>query len=95
MGLGLHRRPLDFLLFSDFAVVIAYVHLYTLLMIAPIANSLSKIDRSLLEAARDAGASRWQTMANVDHSPEQDRDRARLDPGRDAGDGRLLRRARR
>jgi putative spermidine/putrescine transport system permease protein len=65
MALGLTSRPLDFLLFSDFAVVVAYVHLYTLLMVAPIANSLSKIDRSLLEAARDAGASRWQTMAYV------------------------------
>jgi putative spermidine/putrescine transport system permease protein len=65
MGLGLTNRPLDFLLFSDFSVVIAYVHLYTLLMIGPIANSLSKIDRSLVEAARDAGAGRWQTMANV------------------------------
>ena len=41
------------------------MHLYTLLMIGPIANSLSKIDPSLLEAARDAGASRWQTMINV------------------------------
>jgi putative spermidine/putrescine transport system permease protein len=65
MGLGLTDRPLDFLLFSDFSVVIAYVHLYTLLMIGPIANSLSKIDRALVEAARDAGASRWQTMVNV------------------------------
>jgi putative spermidine/putrescine transport system permease protein len=65
MGLHLTTRPLDFLLFSDFSVVVAYVHLYTPLMIGPIANSLSKIDRSLIEAARDAGASRWQTMANV------------------------------
>jgi putative spermidine/putrescine transport system permease protein len=65
IALGITSRPLDFLLFSDFSVVIAYVHLYTLLMVAPIANSLSKIDRSLLEAARDAGASRWQTMTNV------------------------------
>ncbi len=65
MGLGLTAQPLDFLLFSDFAVVVAYVHLYTLLMMGPIANSLSKIDRSLIEAARDAGASRWQTMSNV------------------------------
>jgi putative spermidine/putrescine transport system permease protein len=65
IGLHLTTRPLDFLLFSDFSVVVAYVHLYTPLMIGPIANSLSKIDRSLIEAARDAGASRWQTMANV------------------------------
>lgn len=65
MGLHVTSRPLDFLLFSDFSVVVAYVHLLTPLMIGPIANSLSKIDRSLIEAARDAGASRWQTMANV------------------------------
>ncbi|MDQ8728866.1 ABC transporter permease [Bradyrhizobium sp. LHD-71] len=65
MGLGFTSQPLSFLLFSDFSVVIAYVHLYTLLMIGPIANSLSKIDRSLVEAARDAGASRWQIMAHV------------------------------
>jgi putative spermidine/putrescine transport system permease protein len=65
MALQVTSRPLDFLLFSDFAVIVAYAHLYTVLMIAPIANSLSKIDPSLLEAARDAGASRWQTMVNV------------------------------
>jgi putative spermidine/putrescine transport system permease protein len=65
MALQLTSRPLDFLLFSDFAVIVSYVHLYTVLMIGPIANSLAKINPSLLEAARDAGASRWQTMINV------------------------------
>jgi putative spermidine/putrescine transport system permease protein len=65
MSLRLTARPLDFLLYSDFSVVIAYVYLYTLLMIGPIANSLSKIDRSLIEAARDAGASRRQIMTHV------------------------------
>ncbi|WP_428487278.1 ABC transporter permease [Rhodopila sp.] len=65
MDLGLTSQPLTFLLFSDFAVIITYVHLFTLLMIGPIANSLSKIDPALMEAARDAGASRWRTMTNV------------------------------
>jgi putative spermidine/putrescine transport system permease protein len=65
MSLQLTARPLDFLLYSDFSVVIAYVYLYTLLMIGPIANSLSKIDQSLIEAARDAGASRGQIMMHV------------------------------
>jgi putative spermidine/putrescine transport system permease protein len=58
-------QPLEFLLFSDFAVVVTYVHLFTLLMVGPIANSLAKIDPALLEAARDAGASRWRTMTDV------------------------------
>ncbi len=65
MGLGLTSHPLDFLLFSDFAVIITYVHLFTLLMIGPIANSLSKIDPALMEAAVDAGASRFAVMTNV------------------------------
>ena len=65
LDLHVTSHPLTFLLFSDFAVCITYVHLYTLLMIGPIANSMAKIDRALLEAARDAGASRWRTMTDV------------------------------
>lgn len=62
LGAGLIDAPLEFLLFSDFAVVLAYVHLYALFMVVPIFNSMMRIDRSLLEAARDAGASAWQTL---------------------------------
>lgn len=62
---GLTRQPLEWLLFSDFSVLLAYVHLYTMFMIVPIFNSMMRIDRSLLEAARDAGASAWQTLWNV------------------------------
>jgi putative spermidine/putrescine transport system permease protein len=59
------KQPLEWLLFSDFAVILAFVHLYTLFMIVPIFNSMMRIDRSLVEAASDAGASGWQTLANV------------------------------
>jgi len=34
-------------------------------MIVPIFNSMSRIDGALIEAARDAGASSWQTLWNV------------------------------
>ena len=57
MRLGITDQPLEFLLFSDFAVVVAYVHLFTLFMIVPIFNSMARIDPSLLEAAVDGGAS--------------------------------------
>ncbi len=50
-----HRQPISWLLYSDFSVVVAYVHLYTLFMIVPIFNSMARIDKSLLEAAIDAG----------------------------------------
>ena len=65
LKLGLIDRPVEWLLFSDFAVVVAYVHLFTLFMIVPIFNSMARIDPALLEAARDGGASRWGVVWNV------------------------------
>src|SRR4030088_994464 len=65
VGTGLVHQPLEWLLFSDFAVILAFVHLYTLFMIVPIFNSMMRIDRSLLEAARDAGATGWQALRFV------------------------------
>ena len=62
---GVVEKPIEWLLFSDFSVVIAFVHLYTMFMIVPIFNSMMRIDRSLIEAASDAGASAWQTLWNV------------------------------
>jgi putative spermidine/putrescine transport system permease protein len=63
--LGIIPKPMEFLLFSEFAVVLAMVHLYTLFMVTPIFNTLMRIDRSLIEAARDAGASGFQILTNV------------------------------
>ena len=65
MKAGLIDQPIDWLLFSDFSVVVAYVHLFTLFMIVPIFNSMARIDKSLLEAALDAGATRWGVVWNV------------------------------
>lgn len=65
IGMGLVEQPVEWLLFSDFSVVLAFVHLYTMFMIVPIFNSMMRIDRSLLEAANDAGATGWQTLWNV------------------------------
>ena len=62
---GLIDAPLEWLLFSDFAVVLAFVHLFTLFMIVPIFNTMMRIDRSLIEAARDAGAGGWQILWHV------------------------------
>ncbi|ABA80940.1 ABC transporter permease subunit [Rhodobacter sphaeroides] len=62
---GVIDAPLEWLLFSDFSVILAFVHLYTLFMVVPIFNTMMRIDRSLLEAASDAGASGFQTLWNV------------------------------
>jgi putative spermidine/putrescine transport system permease protein len=65
MLLGLTEAPLDFLLFSDFAVIVAYVHLFTLFMIVPIFNSMARIDPALIEAARDGGASGLRILTSI------------------------------
>ncbi len=65
MELGLINSPLEWLLFSDFAVILAFVHLYTLFMVVPIFNTMMRIDKSLIEAARDNGASGLQILTNV------------------------------
>jgi len=65
LGLGVVDHPVEWLLFSDFSVIVAYVHLFTLFMIVPIFNAMARIDPALLEAAFDGGASRWGVVWNV------------------------------
>ncbi|MER2509969.1 ABC transporter permease [Amaricoccus sp.] len=65
LSLGLIDSPVEWLLFSDFSVVLAFVHLYTLFMVVPIFNTMTRIDKSLIEAARDNGASGFQILTNV------------------------------
>jgi putative spermidine/putrescine transport system permease protein len=65
LRIGLIHEPLEFLLFSDFAVVLAYVHLFTLFMVTPVFNTMMRIDRRLIEAATDGGARSWQVLTQV------------------------------
>lgn len=65
LALGIVKKPVAWLLYSKFAVVVGYVHLYTVFMIVPIFNAMMRIDRALLEAAVDAGAKGWQVVWNV------------------------------
>ena len=65
LDLGIIDQPLEWLLFSDFAVVLAFVHLYVLFMVVPVFNTMMRIDKSLIEAARDAGANGFQILSNV------------------------------
>ncbi len=65
VNMGIVDQPVEWLLYSDFAVTLAFVHLYTLFMVVPIFNSMMRIDQSVLEAARDAGASALQVLFHV------------------------------
>jgi putative spermidine/putrescine transport system permease protein len=64
-SLGVIDKPLEWLLFSQFSVVLALVHLFTFFMVVPIFNSMIRIDKSLIEAAYDSGATGLQTLRNV------------------------------
>jgi putative spermidine/putrescine transport system permease protein len=65
MDMGLVNQPIEWLLYSDFSIILALVHLFTFFMIVPIFNSMMRIDKRLIEAAYDAGATGWQTLWNV------------------------------
>jgi len=61
----LTRHPLEFLLYSPFAVVLTLTHIYTPFAFLPIYASLEHIPRNLVEASHDLGASPWQTFRHV------------------------------
>ena len=65
IGAGIINEPIQWLLYSSFSVCLAFVHLYTLFMVVPIFNTMMRIDKSLIVAARDGGANGFQILTNV------------------------------
>src|SRR6476660_2700063 len=61
----LTSHPLDFLLYSPFAVVLTLTHIYTPFAFLPIYAALEHIPRNLVEASHDLGASPFQTFWRV------------------------------
>lgn len=57
MQLGIISEPLTFLLFSEFSVLVGMTQIYVVFMVGPITFMLGRIDPSVIEAARDLGAS--------------------------------------
>ena len=63
--LHLTSHPLQFLLYSPFAVVLTLTHIYTPFTFLPVYAALEHIPRNLIEASHDLGASRLQTFRRV------------------------------
>lgn len=59
------QHPLEFLLYSPFAVVLTLTHIYTPFAFLPIYASLEHIPRPLVEASADLGASPFRTFWSV------------------------------
>lgn len=64
MGLGLVNEPLP-MLYTDGAILIGLVYTLLPFMILPLYASLDKLDRRLIEAGYDLGATRWQVLVYI------------------------------
>src|SRR5881409_2277279 len=64
-GLRSHDHPISQLLYSRFAVMLVLAYVWLPFVALPIFVSLESLDRRLLEAATDLGASRWQAFRRV------------------------------
>jgi spermidine/putrescine transport system permease protein len=63
--LHITHHPVEFFLYSPFAVIITLTHIYTPFTLLPIYASLEHIPRNLVEASHDLGASPWSTFRRV------------------------------
>jgi spermidine/putrescine transport system permease protein len=64
-GIRSADHPLSQLLYSRFAVMLVLAYVWVPFVALPIFVSLDTLDRRLLEAASDLGASRWQAFLRV------------------------------
>jgi len=63
--LHLTHAPVEFLLYSPFAVVLMLTHIYTPFVFLPVYAALEHIPRPLVEASHDLGAGSVQTFLRV------------------------------
>jgi len=64
-GLRAEGDPITWLLYSQFTVLLVLAYVWIPFVALPIFVSLDNLDRSLLEAAEDLGASRWRTFLRI------------------------------
>ena len=62
---GIIHRPIEWLLYSQFTVMLVLAYIWVPFVALPVFVSLNNLDPSLLEAAGDLGASRWRTFVRV------------------------------
>lgn len=64
LGMNIVDKPLS-LMYNNFGIIIGMVYTLLPFMILPLYSSVSTIDKSLLEASSDLGASKWKIFKNV------------------------------
>ena len=64
MNIGLIDEPLS-LMYNNFGIIVGMVYTLLPFMILPLYSSVTTIEKSVLEAASDLGASKWETFKNI------------------------------
>lgn len=64
LGIGLINNPLE-LMYNNFGIIVGMVYTLLPFMILPLYSAVSSIDKSLLEAASDLGASKLKIFTNI------------------------------
>ena len=65
VAIGAIDAPISVLLYSDLAVIIGMVHIYTPFVLMPIYTAFEQIPKSLVEASKDLGANRVTTFFSI------------------------------
>lgn len=65
MSLGIVQTPVEWLLFSDFAVVLGMVASYLPFAIIPIVLAFARIEHSVIRASQDLGAGFWTMFSTI------------------------------
>lgn len=65
VGTGLVDAPVEWLLFSDFAVVLGMVAAYLPFAVVPIVLVFARIEPSVIRASQDLGAGFWTTFRRI------------------------------
>jgi putative spermidine/putrescine transport system permease protein len=65
ISLGIVHTPVEWLLFSDFAVVLGMVAAYLPFAIIPIALVFARIEHSVIRASQDLGAGFWTMFSSI------------------------------
>lgn len=65
LSTGIIDKPLRFVLYSDFSVILCLIYIFLPFVCIPIYTSFEQISKSLVEASKDLGANSWITFRKV------------------------------
>jgi spermidine/putrescine transport system permease protein len=65
LNTGIIDKPLRFVLYSDFSVILCLIYIFLPFVCIPIYTSFEQVSKSLVEASKDLGANSWVTFRKV------------------------------